>query len=102
MRITSIKIEERLKEKFYFNKVEDKDLVKDLKNSETRVKTRVKIIELISKNPNITNQELADELELTVKGIEWQMKKLKEDGELKRVGPAKGGYWKILIDKERK
>ncbi len=94
MRITSIKIEERLKEKFYFNKVGDKDL----KNSETRVK----ILELISKNPNITNQELADELELTVKGIEWQIKKLKEDGELKRVGPAKGGYWEILIDKERR
>ena len=41
-------------------------------------------------------QELADELELTVKGIEWQIKKLKEDGKLERIGGAKGGYWEIL------
>jgi len=52
-------------------------------------------LELIRVNPNITNQELADELELTVKGIEWQIKKLKEDGKLKRIGGAKGGHWEV-------
>ena len=47
-------------------------------------------------NPNITNQELADTLQLTVKGIEWQIKKLKEDSKLERIGGAKGGHWEIL------
>ena len=47
-------------------------------------------------NPNITNQELADTLELTVKGIEWQIKKLKEDSKIERIGGAKGGHWEIL------
>jgi predicted HTH transcriptional regulator len=35
------------------------------------------------------------------------MKKLKENGILKRVGPDKGGYWKVLVkqsetDKKKK
>ena len=80
---------------FYFNNTPNK-----IENTETRVKTRVKtrekILELISANPNITNQELADTLQLTVKGIEWQIKKLKEDGKLERIGGAKGGHWEIL------
>jgi ATP-dependent DNA helicase RecG len=32
---------------------------------------------------------------LTVKGIEWNLKKLKEDGKLERIGPAKGGHWEV-------
>ncbi len=79
---------------FYFNNTPNK-----IENTETRVKTRVKtrekILELISANPNITNQELADMLQLTVKGIEWQIKKLKEDGNLERIGGAKGGHWEV-------
>ncbi len=61
-----------------------------------RVKTRVKIISLIKENPLITIPQLAEKIGLTVKGIEWNIKKLKEDGKLKRVGPAKGGYWEIV------
>ena len=60
-----------------------------------RVKTRVKIIELIKENPSITIPEIASETGLTVKGIEWNLKKLKEDGKLKRIGPDKGGYWAV-------
>jgi ATP-dependent DNA helicase RecG len=79
---------------FYFNNTRKK--IEDSKTRvKTRVKTREKILELIRVNPNITNQELADELELTVKGIEWQIKKLKEDGKLKRIGGAKGGHWEV-------
>jgi hypothetical protein len=75
------------------------DTPNKIENTETRVKTREKtrekILEHIRVNPNITNQELADTLELTVKGIEWQIKKLKEDGKLERIGGAKGGHWEI-------
>jgi ATP-dependent DNA helicase RecG len=80
---------------FYFNNTPKKreDIETRVK---TRVKTREKILDLISANPNITNQELADNLKLTVKGIEWQIKKLKEQGNLKRIGGAKGGHWEIL------
>ena len=62
----------------------------------TMVKTRVKIIALIKENPFITIHELADKIDLTVKGVEWNIKKLKQEGKLKRVGSAKGGYWEIV------
>ena len=61
-----------------------------------RVKTEVNIIALIKENPLITIPELAAKIGLTVKGVEWNIKKLKEDGKLKRIGPAKGGYWEIV------
>ena len=62
----------------------------------TRVKTREKTIDLIKNNPKITSAELAEILEITVKGIEWNIKKLKEEGIIKRIGPTKGGYWEII------
>ncbi len=61
-----------------------------------RVKTREKVIDLIKNNPKITTAELAEILEITVKGVEWNLAKLKEKGIIKRIGPAKGGYWKVV------
>ena len=59
------------------------------------LKTGEKIILLIKEEPSITTKELADELGVTVKGIEWQLKSLKEKDILRRVGPDKGGHWEI-------
>jgi len=39
---------------------------------------------------------LAEILEITVKGVEWNVKKLKEKGIIRRIGPAKGGFWKVV------
>ncbi len=61
----------------------------------TRKKTREIILELIRKTPDITMALLADETGLTPKGIEWQIAQLKKNGLLERVGPDKGGHWKI-------
>ncbi len=60
-----------------------------------REKTRVKILDLIAHNPRITTTQLASEINITPKGVEWQITQLKKDGLLKRVGPAKGGYWEV-------
>ncbi len=62
-------------------------------------KTVEKIIQLILANPSISARELEEETGLTRRGVEWNIKKLKEDGKLERVGPDKGGYWKIITDK---
>lgn len=51
---------------------------------------------MIIKNRNITTLELAEIIGITNKGIEWQLKKLKADGILKRIGDDKGGYWEIV------
>ncbi len=62
----------------------------------TTVKTTVKIIELIKKNKRITRQELADKIGKSIEGIDYNLKKLKEEGIIERIGPDKGGYWKLL------
>ena len=59
-------------------------------------KTVEKILSLIMNNPKITQKELMDEINLTRRGIEWNLKKLKDEGRILRIGPAKGGYWKVL------
>ena len=66
----------------------------------TREKTREKILTLIAANPSITTAELANQLEITAKGIEWQISKLKKMGVLERIGPARGGHWKVVETKD--
>ena len=63
---------------------------------ETRVKTGESILYLIKEKPSITREELAKQLNLTIKGIDWNLRKLKKDGRLKRVGPKKGGHWEVM------
>ncbi len=62
-------------------------------------KTREKILALIAADPSITMEELAKRLEITAKGVEWQIKKMKQWGILERVGAAKGGHWNIMDTK---
>lgn len=62
----------------------------------TTVKTTVKILELIKENNHITRQELANELGLTVDGVDYNLKKLKMKGLIKRIGPDKGGFWEAI------
>lgn len=59
-------------------------------------KSRKRILDLIKENPYITQEELAERTNLTRRGIEWNIKHLKEKGLLKRIGSDKGGYWEII------
>ena len=65
----------------------------------TREKTREKILALITADSSITTAELANRLGITAKGVEWQIGKLKQMGVLERIGPAKGGHWKVVETK---
>ena len=58
-------------------------------------KTVEKIIALIKENPKITQAELADLTGLSRRGIEWNIQQLKSLGLLTRIGPDKGGWWKV-------
>jgi ATP-dependent DNA helicase RecG len=62
----------------------------------TSVKTSVKILELISTNSQITIPELADEIDVTERSIERNIQKLQQNGKLVRIGPDKGGHWKVI------
>ena len=66
------------------------------KTSSTVEKTVEKILVLISQDPAITTKKLQAETGLTRRGVEYHLEKLKADGKLDRIGPDKGGHWKII------
>ena len=50
----------------------------------------------MKENPSITVEEIAKATGLTVKGVEWNIKKLKQKSMIKRIGPKKGGHWEVV------
>lgn len=61
----------------------------------TSQKTPQKILELIEGNPQITTHDMADVIGIDIRNIHRNIKKLQEQGVLRRVGPDKGGHWEI-------
>ena len=61
----------------------------------TRVKTRGKMMAVLRENPRLTTPELARLMGITVKGVEWNLAKLRREGVIRREGPAKGGSWLV-------
>jgi len=56
-----------------------------------------RILSLIDSNKFISIVKIAKHLNLGTTAVENNIAKLKESGLLKRIGPAKGGQWEILI-----
>ena len=59
-------------------------------------KVSEKILRLINENSLITTEELAGVVGKSTRTVERQIKQLKEQGKIERIGPDKGGYWKII------
>ncbi len=59
-------------------------------------KTVGKILSMITHNPKVTQTQLSEITGLTRRGIEWNLSQLKAKGLIERVGPAKGGWWKVI------
>jgi ATP-dependent DNA helicase RecG len=55
-----------------------------------------KILEAIKADPTITREELSRITDLSIRGVEWNLTRLKKEGKIKRIGPAKGGHWEII------
>nr|WP_303777124.1 winged helix-turn-helix transcriptional regulator [Bacteroides intestinalis] len=56
---------------------------------------KLKIIQLILHNPNITTKEIAETLGISTRQCERIIAKLKQSGKLLRKGSARTGYWEI-------
>ena len=67
-------------------------------NLKSNPKSNQKLLDAVSKNPNITIRELQDFLGMSESGVKKIIRKHKEAGTLVRVGGAKGGHWKIIIN----
>ena len=57
-----------------------------------------KVIALIKDNPQISIPTLAIDCNMSVKSMRLLLNKLKAANTIVRIGPAKGGYWKVLSD----
>ncbi len=58
-------------------------------------KGREKIIQLLSEDGKLSAVGLAERLGISAKAVEKHLARLKADGVIERIGPAKGGYWKV-------
>ena len=54
------------------------------------------IIKAMLETQQISQKELAERVGIAPKNIETNIKFLKENGWVKRVGPARGGHWEVL------
>lgn len=62
--------------------------------------SEVKILVLLEQDPYMPITKLPEEIGISITWVEKNIKKLKEKGLLRRVGPAKGGHWEISEDND--
>ena len=58
--------------------------------------TRAKIVRIIWKNPNTTAQSISKEINIASRNVQEHLRKLQEQGVIRRIGPDKGGHWEII------
>lgn len=68
---------------------------KTSKGGKNPTKSRDKIIALLSEDGKLSAVALAEEIGISAKAVEKHLANLKANGIIERIGPAKGGYWKV-------
>ena len=66
------------------------------KDNAIKPSSRDRILELVKNNPAHTAKTMATIMELSVPAIQKQIRKLKDEGRLERIGPDRGGKWKVI------
>jgi DNA-binding Lrp family transcriptional regulator len=51
---------------------------------------------MLRADPGLSIPELAARLHKSSSAVERAVRKLRESGRLERIGPAKGGHWRII------
>ena len=57
-----------------------------------------RILALLTQNPSASRREIATALDTSPSTVRYQLDKLRRAGKVERVGPDKGGHWKVLDD----
>ena len=55
-----------------------------------------KIVALLKIQADVTTKEMVKKLEISDNQVKYYVKKLKDDGKIKRVGTNRKGYWEIM------
>ena len=80
----------------YLNSIEvEESREKTSKGGDKPTKSRDKVIALLSEDGKLSAVALAEKIGISAKAIEKHLANLKAEGIIERIGPAKGGYWKI-------
>ena len=58
--------------------------------------TSKKIVDIVEGKPNVTIPQVAELLQMNVRGIAKHFQKMQQQGILRRIGPDKGGHWEII------
>ncbi|MFZ4428532.1 MAG: helix-turn-helix domain-containing protein [Saprospiraceae bacterium] len=66
----------------------------------TTQKTVDRIIEILTLDPYASRSKITEILSgISEDGVKYQLNKLKRQGKIQRIGPDKGGYWKVTTPK---
>ncbi|MDE0604799.1 MAG: winged helix-turn-helix transcriptional regulator [bacterium] len=57
-----------------------------------------RIVALLRQDPSASRREIAAALDTTPSTVRYQLDKLRQAGKIERIGPDKGGRWKVLGD----
>ena len=98
LKITVPKVTEKVNvkgEKVNVN-VTEKVIETEQKRTETSQKTSQTIIDLVREDPYISTSKMADIIGIDRRNIARNIKKLQDQGIIRRVGPDKGGFWEII------
>ena len=74
---------------------EEESMEKTQKGREKPTKSREKIVALLAENGKLSAAALAEKIGISPKAVEKHLANLKADGIIERIGPAKGGYWRV-------
>ena len=81
----------------YLKSIDDteENIIKLSKVSKKNSNSREKIISLLRENGRLSAVALAEKIGITAKAVEKHLARLKSDGIIQRIGPAKGGHWVV-------
>ena len=98
----NVKVEfENLKNGFLVTFYKPSGLLKGAEKGAEKLSINEKVIyRLVKENPYLSKQAMMEKGKMTKKTVEYNIAKLKSRGFLKRVGPDKGGHWKVLKQQE--
>ena len=59
-------------------------------------KTGDRVLGMLLQTPGMTIPALAETLAISTRAVEKQIVRLRNEGRLRRIGPAKGGHWEVI------
>jgi len=65
-------------------------------------KTTEKIIQVIKDNPTFTMKEISKTLDISYHTVDWNIRKLRKEGCITRIGSDRKGYWMVVSKEDKK